>query len=69
MGYSRVKAIPLYLDGCEVKHLYDYLENFFKNECENVDSFTFVIGQSAFAEDTYLKILYEGVDDVETIVL
>lgn len=69
MSSNRVKAIPLYLDGSEAKHLYVYLDNFFKNECSNVESFTFVLGQSAWAEDTYLKILYEGLDDVATIVL
>lgn len=66
---SRVKAIPLYLSGDEAKHLEEVLHTFFENDCRDPDRFTFILGQNPFAEDTYLRISYEGLDDVETIVL
>lgn len=65
----RVKAIPLYLSASEAKNLADEISTFIKNNVRDLDSFVFIIGQSPFAEGTYLRISYEGIDDTETIVL
>lgn len=68
---SRIRAIPIYLSSLEAVNLYNALDNFFKvcADPNHIDRFSFIIGQNPFCEDTYLKITYEGLDDVETVLL